>query len=186
MSVKMIFGLPGSGKSTVLASIARDFIKRGKKVYSNYYIEGAYTLNVDRLGIDDYSDCVLLLDEISLVCDSRDWKKFSPELRYFFSNHRHYNCEVWVCSQSYEDCDKRIRNITDELYYCESSSFGFSRLRRVEKTLLVENGHVSEYYTARGLGRFIYRPRYYKYFDSYVRLPLPPNTEKLYTTCKNK
>ena len=104
--IRCIFGLPGSGKSTYLARIARQNIRRGVKVYSNFFIAGTYTLDFDRLGLDDYSDCVMLIDEISLFCDSRDWKKFTPAAKYFFTNHRHYNVDIYVCSQSYEDMDR--------------------------------------------------------------------------------
>ena len=117
MSIKLVFGLPGSGKSTYLASLCKHYTKKNIKVYSNYYISGAYTLDFSRLGIDDYSDCVLLIDEISLLCDGRDWKAFTPELKYFFTNHRHYNVDIIACSQGYEsDCDKRIRNCADSMY----------------------------------------------------------------------
>lgn len=176
-----VFGLPGSGKSTYLAYLARQAIKHGIKVYSNYYIEGTYTLDFSRLGKDDYSDCLILIDEISLLCDGRDWKKFTPELRYFFTNHRHYGCDIVYASQSYKDCDVKIRNSTEALYYCTAAG-AFVRVRRVTKSMEVNDGKVSEFYEVKGLGRFIRLRKYRRFFDSFVRLPLPPNSEKLYTS----
>lgn len=175
--ITCIFGLPGSGKSTLLAKIARQNLRRGVKVYSNFYIKGCYTLDFDRLGVDDYSDCVMLIDEISLFCDSRDWKKFSAAAKYFFTNHRHFNVRIYVCSQSYLDMDSKIRNITDELYHITEGFCGLSRVRPVRKVLTVDNGKVSEYYEERGLGRFFRRSKYYDMFDSFVKRELPPNTE---------
>ena len=42
--IEAVFGLPRSGKSTYLAHLAKKAQKKGIKVYSNYYIEGCYTL----------------------------------------------------------------------------------------------------------------------------------------------
>lgn len=179
-----VFGLPGSGKSTYLAYRARKAIRKGQKVYSNYYIEGTYTLDFSRLGKDDYSDCLILIDEISLLCDCRDWKNFTSELKYFFTNHRHYGVDIVWCSQSYKDCDSKIRNVTEELYQCTRSGW-FVRVRPVVKSLDVVDGKVSEFYEVRGLGRFVWLRKYWKYFDSFVRRVLPPNTERLWNTKSN-
>ena len=126
--VQGIFGLPGSGKSTYLAKIAKKYQKKGIKVYSNFYIKGCYQLDFDDLGIHDYSDCCILIDEISLFADSRNWKNYSAPLRYYMACHRHYNAVIYYASQSYKDCDLRIRNITDTLYYIRPSLFGLSVL----------------------------------------------------------
>lgn len=176
-----VFGLPGSGKSTYLAYLARKAIKQGRKVYSNYFIEGCYTLDFERLGRDDYSDCLILIDEISLLCDGRDWKKFTAELKYFFTNHRHYGVDIVYCSQSYRDCDIKIRNCTEALYYVTAAG-RFARVRRVEKSMQIQDGKVSEYYEVRGLGQFVRLRKYRRFFDSFVRLPLPPNGEHLWAT----
>lgn len=191
--IKLVFGLPGSGKSTYLAYECRKALRRNKKntgfrVYSNYYIDGAYTLDFDRLGKDDYSNCLVLIDEISLLCDGRDWKSFTPELKYFFTNHRHYDVDIIACSQGYEsDCDKRIRNCADSLFQITRAVLGFSRVRHIIKQFGVKDGRVQEYYELAGLGKFIFRPRYYKMFDSFVRRALPTNSERPWngSPCQN-
>ena len=181
--IQGVFGLPRSGKSTYLAYLAKHSRRIFGKdvVYSNYYIDGCYTLDFSRLGKDDYSNCVMLIDEISLLADSRDWKDFDSDLKYFITNHGHYNVDIVYCSQSYSDCDKKIRNCTDSLYYITKSVFGFSRVREIVKVMGVQDGKMQECYDLRGLGRFFFRPRYYKYFDSFVRRYLPPNTESLWS-----
>ena len=179
--IQGVFGLPRSGKSTYLAKLARKAIKKGIKVYSNYYIEGCYTLDFSNLGKYDYSDCLMLIDEISLLADSRDWKDFDSDLKYFITNHGHYNVTLVYCSQSYQDCDKKIRNCTDSLYYITKLPFGFSRVRLIDKVMGVSEGRMQEVYELSGLGHFVFRPRYYKYFDSFVRRPLPPNLERPWT-----
>ena len=86
--VEGIFGLPGQGKSTYLAKLAKKAIKKKIKVYSNFYIKGCYKLDFDDLGVHDYSDCLILIDEISLFCDCRSWKNFNADLVYFFTKEK--------------------------------------------------------------------------------------------------
>ena len=64
-------------------------------------------LNWDDVGKYDFSNSLLLIDEVTLLADSRKWKNFDDSKTYFFSMHRHYKCSVIVCSQSYDDMDKR-------------------------------------------------------------------------------
>lgn len=174
--IQGVFGLPGSGKSTYLAKLAKKANNKGVKVYSNFYIKGCYQLDFDDLGQHEYSDCLLLIDEISLFCDCRSWKNFSTDLVYFFTNHRHYNVNIVYCSQSYADCDKKIRNLTDSLYYITRSLVPFcSSVRLIDKTFSVSE-NIVENYKLTGLPHLVFRPRYYKMFDSFVRRPLPPNS----------
>lgn len=174
MSINMVFGLPGGGKTTFLAKKAKKALKRGERVYTNFEFKGAYKLDFNDLGVHDYSDCTILIDEISLLCDSRNWKEFGANLVYFFSHHRKYGVTVWACSQSFRDCDVKIRNLTDHLYYIKCLPFGFSSVRVIQKVFDVD-GEITEGYNLSGFPELVYRPRYYKYFDSYERRPLPPN-----------
>lgn len=175
--IQGIFGLPGSGKSTYLAKLARKAQKKGIKVYSNFYISGCYQLDFDDLGIHDYSDCLILIDEISLFCDSRNWKNFSKELVYFFTNHRHYGVSIVYASQSYRDCDVKVRNCTDSLYYIKYGLFGFSTVRSIDKVFCIDD-EITEGYSLSGWPSLVFRRKYYKMFDSFTRRELPPNTAK--------
>lgn len=175
--VQGVFGLPGSGKSTYLAKLAKKSFKKYDRVYSNFYIKDCYQLDFDTLGLVDYSDCLILIDEISLFCDCRNWKNFSSDMVYFWTNHRHYNVDIIYCSQSYADCDKKIRNLTDSLYYIRSGPFGFSLVRQIDKVFNVDSD-ITEGYRLSGLPQLIWRRRYYKMFDSFTRKTLPPNTAK--------
>lgn len=173
--IQGVFGLPRSGKSTYLAKLAKKGFKKYDRVYSNFFIKGCYELDFNTLGKVEYKDCLILIDEISLFCDCRSWKEFNKDLVYFFTNHGHYNVDIVYCSQSYADCDKKIRNLTDSLYYIKDGFFGFSVVRRIEKTFSVENS-ISESYCLSGFPRLLFRRMYYSMFDSYNKKPLPPNT----------
>ena len=182
--IKGVFGLPRSGKTTYLAKLAYKAQKKGIKVYTNFYCKGCYTLDFDSLGVYDYSDCLLLIDEISLFCDCRSWKNYTDNMKYFFALHAHYGVNVVYCSQSYMDCDKKIRNVTDYLYQITPWHFGCSRVRPISKEFIIESGKVQEYYRTEGFGSLVYRKKYYKMFDSFERKELPPNNEKKWNTTK--
>ena len=114
-----VFGLPGAGKSTFLTwlilralndkplyighlSFKRPIgeVRHYKRVFSNIPIDGTYKLDFDHLGKYDFSDSLIVIDEIGTLCDSRKWKDFDDGLRDFMSLHRHYNCTLVYCSQA--------------------------------------------------------------------------------------
>lgn len=98
-----VFGLPGSGKSLLLSYLAYRAVN-GKsinikgfhiqnfkyaRVYTNFPCDGAYKLDFETLGNAHYHDCLIMCDEIQLFADSRNFKNFGDNLKYFFSMHRH-------------------------------------------------------------------------------------------------
>ena len=96
-----VFGLPRSGKTTYLAKLARKFVKRGIPVFLLIsLVKGCYKLQLLMIWVNfDFSDSVILIDEISLVCDSRGIGKNSILTWFisFFTNHGHYNIDIYTC-----------------------------------------------------------------------------------------
>lgn len=175
-----VFGLPRSGKTTYLAMIAKRSQKSNIPVYSNFACDGCYKLDFSQLGKKDFHDCTMLIDEISLICDSRDWKDFNSDLRYFFTNHGHYNINIFYCSQWYTDTDVKIRRMTENLFYIQRFPFGFSmRYEIIRDIKTKDNGDISDCFSFKH-GRPFYRPKYYKYFDSFSRKELPPVENELW------
>lgn len=175
--IQGVFGLPRSGKSTYLARLAKKGFKKYERVYSNFYIKGCYQLDFDTLGKVEYKNCLILIDEISLFCDCRNWKDFNKDLVYFFTNHGHFHVDVVYCSQSYTDCDRKIRNLTDSLYYIRSGILGFSIVRKIDKCFTVDNS-IDESYELSGLPLLVFRKLYYSMFDSFETKALPPNNSR--------
>lgn len=178
-----IFGLPGQGKSTFLTKCAHKCL-RGKSfmgipahqnVFTNFECTGCYKLDFDKLGVYCFEDALILIDEIMLLADSRDFKTFPARLKYFMSHHRHYHCDVIWCSQYWDDCDKKIRVLTDH-YYLMQKYGSFTVVKPIQRYLGTEGGKmVDDYRTAPPISwRFCYRPRWYKYFDSFTVKELPP------------
>jgi len=95
------FGLPGAGKTSFLAKIAQKEIKRikhrkspYKMVLANFECQGCYQLDFHDMGKYLIENALILIDEITLEADSRDFKKFDQQLKYFFVMHRHYHCDI--------------------------------------------------------------------------------------------
>lgn len=179
------FGLPGSGKTTFLTMIAQKELKlisQGKskydRVYTNFYCEGCYCLRWEDLGVKLIEDSLILIDEITLFADSRDFKQFPFAIKQFFILHRHYCCDIIYFTQHYNNVDKKIRDLTYDLYFVRPFLHWFSKATRIFRTLDIQeqtheivNGYrFSNFFDMLFAGKvvqFCFRPRWYKYFDSY-------------------
>lgn len=178
-----LFGLPGTGKTLLLSKIAHDCInginpnkyifvkkhcKECKKVYTNFPVDGAFKLDFERLGYDYFHDCIIIIDEIQLAADSRNFKNFGENLKEFFSLHRHYSCDIIYASQSYCNCDKRIRDLTDHLYYIDDWIFNIMRVREIVAYFDV-NGQINEGYQFNSAFKtcYFFRKNLYHYGDTY-------------------
>lgn len=172
-----IFGKKGSGKSTLMTKIAIKYLKRGYKVYSNYYIPGTYTYNPQDISTFAFSpDSVVLLDEIGLEFNARDWSKFPTGVREIFKLQRKYHFILYCNSQSF-DVDKQIRDLADQLYICKCYFNIISIARPVIKIQGVFNsedngmGELGEAYRYDFFFNsiFTFIPRYSVFFDSFSR-----------------
>lgn len=124
--LSVYFGVPGSGKTTFATHLARKDLKRKRKVYSNVPITGTYAVNCkEDLGVYDISNGRLIIDEAGIEFNNRDFKKFSDDALYFFKYHRHYRVQIDVFSQGFDDMDKKIRTLAQELYVVKNHSFRF-------------------------------------------------------------
>lgn len=177
-----IHGFPGAGKTTVLTMIAQNALKgrsvlglpRTKQVFTSFPCVGCYQLDFFQLGKLNFHDCLIIIDEISLYADNRNFKSFSDALLYFFKLHRHANISLVWCSQNATDADKKIRGVTEKSYIIDA--YGpVTAIKPIEKYHSVRNGEPAEVFR---LGRlytwkWCFRPHWYKYFDSYDRKALP-------------
>lgn len=122
MAVIMLLGAPGFGKSTYLASIVKKAKKTGKNIYSNVYIDGAFMLDIKKdLNYYRMENGIVVIDEAGAEWDNRDWKNFSDRNKRFFQMHRHYNLDIYVSCQNYEDVDAKIKRLTTKILVCKKA-----------------------------------------------------------------
>lgn len=186
--VTCFFGGVGSGKSTILAKIALRERKRGayEHILSNFYIDGFEKIDFKDLGKYHYKNSLIILDELTIDADNRDFKNFQESIRDFFIYHRHTGCNIIYATQDWSSVDKKIRVLTERLYYVRSISVALPLLRKLfpitKATQILRTIDIEEYnhdiiYGYRFANLFerifgrvsflVFRPRYYKYFDSF-------------------
>lgn len=180
----MVFGKKGSGKSTYLVKQAIYYLKKGWIVYSNMpemNIPGVRLINVDDIGdfVPEYHS-VLLIDEVGMIWDSRDFKKFKPSVRDFFKLQRHYHVKCFLASQTY-DVDKKLRDLTDQMILFINVFSVFSLGRPIQKKISLTEA------TAEGESRIvenlkflpiwnwkvIYIPKFSKWYNSFEIPDMP-------------
>ena len=182
-----IFAKKGQGKSTLLTKMALHHLKHGWTVYSTEPIPGCYLIKPEEIGHYELPwHSLLVIDEIGMIWDNRDFKNFSSAVRDWFKLQRHRGVKVICASQSF-DVDKKIRDLADDMFLLEKKFRVFSYGKRILKMLdIVEaNGdHGSEsrivdqlkfdsilFFWA-GSRTLTFIPHWAKYFDSFAAPPL--------------
>lgn len=178
--ITCIVGFPGSGKTTDAARRAHQFAKKRVKVYSNIP-ELTDTIHVKLADLGRYSihDGVLIFDEAGIEMNNRQYKNFPREAIEFLKLHRHDRLEIFIYSQA-EDYDVTVRRLCERMYILRKSRIRcFSSLQLVYPDWVADqiSGQVRVQWCLApfptGITWF-FRPKYYKYFDSWTRPPLPP------------
>lgn len=134
-----IFGKKGSGKSTLLSKYAFQYLSKGWNVYATEPIPGTCYISYEDIGFKQFppNSCIIV-DEVGMIWDNRNFKNFKPEVRDFFKLQRHYKCCVILASQTF-DVDKKIRDLADEMYLVKKSFRVFSYAKRIlRQTVLVK------------------------------------------------
>lgn len=193
--IRIYFGNPGCGKTTLACRMFKKEKKRYKRKKSpyKYFISNfenklSNCVSLEGLGkwtFPDYS--YVIVDEAGIEYNNRKFKTLPKETIAWFKLHRHYRCDVDFISQSWEDIDITIRRLADELWYVRKLG-PFTMIRRVYKRVGIddETHQILDFYEfgkllpcilpppfhRNNLQIFLRKP-YYKYFDSYSKKELP-------------
>lgn len=196
--ISLYFGLPGCGKTTLLTALAKRYLRRGKKVYGNIplALKGYTFIDNICVGKYDLSSSEILIDEGTLFANSRKFKEFSDEMTSFFLLHRHYRCNITIFTQQWDGLDKRIRVITDRVYYVYKSLLSgrfITKYYRIPYGIIIPDPKKSDseklgeivqgyckppFFTRLFTTKRLFRPLYYRYFDSWDAPVLPDLPDK--------
>lgn len=192
----MVFGKKGSGKTTYLIKLIIKYHKLGRPIYTT--LDPA-EINSDLLPYVNFVDykrigymvpppeSVLLIDEVGMIWDNRDFKNFKPEVRNYFKLQRHYRNIVYLFSQTF-DIDIKLRTLTDAMYLCVRVLPFLSVVKRIKRTIVLvqpvadAEGRIADslefvpfWMNLFGAGavQFTYLPKYSNFFSSYNTPPLP-------------
>lgn len=115
-----LFGKKGSGKSTLLTKIGYKYDRKGWTVYTTENLPGLHDLSDPKqiFDIDFPERSCILIDEVSLIWDNRDFKHMDKRVVEWFRYQRHHKCRVYFFSQTF-DIDKKLRDLADEMYLVE-------------------------------------------------------------------
>lgn len=192
--VSLYFGLPGCGKTTLLSALAlkASHSSRYVNIYCNVDISvpGVTFIPNECIGRYDLSDCLILIDEATLYADSRDFKSFDKSKITYFLEHRHFNADIILFTQQWDGVDRKIRVITDRVYHVTKGLlFGkwITRWYRIPYDIIIPDpkryqgeklGDIVQGYCKpsvfnRIFCHRIWRPKYYKYFDSWEKPYMP-------------
>lgn len=200
----MVFGKKGCGKTTYLTKIAYLYAKKGWNVFCTEDIK--YTHKISYTDIGRYwfpENSCILVDEVGMIWDNRDFKNFKNNVRDWFKYQRHNKCKVFLFSQTF-DIDKKLRDLTDSMYLLVKRFRVFSYGKKISKCIVLNASTADSPSTIAenlefepfiffwlGTRSLTFIPHWSKCFDSHSKLPLPdlPNnlySEKIEITSPNK
>lgn len=178
-TLSYIFGLKGSGKSTLMSKWMLRDIRNGWTVYTNMddiRIPGVRILKSSEL-LEHVPEphSAIYIDEAGLVWDNRSYASFERGFVEYFKLQRKYRNKVIMNSQAL-DVDKKIRDLIDRMYLVTNlfGCIGFVRPIRRTISVLEATGN-SESRLAMDLKfegllsvRFYFMPSYWCLFDSFA------------------
>lgn len=182
------FGVPRVGKNTILTKIAQQELRKMKlglskyeHIYTDFYCEGCEKFEYKDFKKYKAYNSLFLIQEMGLEADNRNFKGFTVEERNWFVLHGHVHCDIIYATQDYSNVDKKIRDLTEELWYLTKSCVpilrNFTVATRIFRAIAINemtseliNGYRFSTLLEKLFSRVrmvVYRPKWYKYFDSH-------------------
>ena len=163
--ITVFFGNPGCGKTTLAC---RELKRAGKDyavTFANFGCKCATVDDVSLEGLGSWtfpSHSYIAIDEAGIEYNNRKYKTLSQDTIKWFKLHRHYQCDVSVWSQSWDDMDITIRRLADRLYYLRKIG-PFTLIRRVYKRVTVDKQteQIIDGYRMVHILWLIFKPLYY-------------------------
>lgn len=118
--IYLITGRPGEGKGMVAASIARKLIKQGRRVYADYWLDGAQPwLAFEDAGTPAFRGAAFFGDEVGATFSSRSTMQLDPIVFAAMTIHRHVQTDLWLSGQDVKFIDLQFQRLCHEVLVCE-------------------------------------------------------------------
>lgn len=185
LRVDLFIGVPGAGKSTLAAKFAKRDLSHNCSVWSNVDIKGCYKIDPKTdIGVYDISNGRLILDEIGICFNNRNWKSnLSDSQMNWLKKHRHYRVHIDCFSQGL-DFDNRFLSLASNVYIVRRSLIPFHVVytRIIKRVGVNKDTHelVDGYFKSLFGSRWIFAPTVWKMFNSYDTIPLPTKHWQIY------
>lgn len=179
----IMFGKKGAGKSCTLAKLASVALKRGFNVYSTIPLHGCYLFNGSDFGKFEFEPhSVLLIDEVNLIWDNRNFAKFPQYTQDLFRYQRHFDLTVYLFSQTY-DVDKKLRDLADGLFLVNKICKWVTWIQTVDKDFIITKptdyggsdimfGLSIRPFILSGSRNLVFLPKYWSKIDSFCKYKL--------------
>lgn len=183
--VSIYFGVPGSGKTTFAAWLAKRDLKHGCKVWSNVPIKGCFQMEKSDIGMYNICNGRIIWDETGIDADNRNFKSnFTiPQVEYL-KKHRHYQVAIDCFSQGFDDMDKKLRVLAQRMYVVKRSILPwFVYRRRVKKTFDIDKmtrQPIDAYDFVPFSRKYIFCPPLWKTFNTIERKQLAEKEWSVY------
>lgn len=179
--IRGFVGEPGVGKSCVLQQIINQWHEQGINVWSTRPFANCYKISIDDLGIYDFcidgvQGGVLILDELGVDMNNRNFKEVPKKLLEFFKLFRHFKLNIYVVSQGI-DIDITVRRLINKWYKLvrKELNFIFFKIRtnyvdliEVDNNLVINNGDWQLLYTPGDVIGTYNITKSFKYFNSFA------------------
>jgi hypothetical protein len=155
----------GAGKTLSMVREAKMLHDKGYKVYSNFCLSfQEYNLMHWRDIPKVPPNSVILLDEISDLFNSREWKNMPKGIFTYLINSRKRNVRIMSTAQEYDEIDKTIR--TKATYVIECSHLGRLIRNKFYKRKIYEMGYGNKGRKSEFSEWFIREDFYSDYYDT--------------------
>jgi len=180
MAINIITGRPGSGKTYILTKIALEFLKEGRTVFSNYFIDWDknnlhFFDKVEEL--KSLEKGIIVMDEGQIYFNSRNWENLSETMQYKLQQHRKDGLDIWATVQNIKRIDILIRELVSRYFECKSLiCFNFLKEHYelfIKKEYDVEDEEVKDKRECFGTELIFFEPEIGNRYDTLKKISLP-------------
>lgn len=128
--LNLLFGPPSNGKSYIATEAGLDFMKRGRKCFSNYMIrsvDGRYCSRVWKKGMmkENLTGSVIIWDELQVDFFSRMFKDTTIDEVAWFTKLAQYEITIYMVTQHFDNLDIILRRVVNNWIFVEKVTIPF-------------------------------------------------------------